>query len=322
MKNKKIVLCCCLFICCIILHGCEQTQPKAPDETNIKDAVIEFNMMEFSQDTTDFSVEKIVMSNIDAVQINRQQTEAKENNTYCTIEMSNDSCKLIMDCVFHFSYYDDKKWYPERRSIENYAFYPISGVNEEQSYVETVEMYVNPESLNGDYNLELIEHETDLNNNTDKLTYDYFKSSDFCTESGLVVTYYTFNSNIARWEYSGTLENSISCEYHPEGQWRFYIDDHFYRINISDVDYVNNSAIIHYNVAWWRYISDSEELTDSARVSFTITDEGMSFSSFPAVLYDWKTPEEQIVYLLLKKDTMYVSGDGWSFSPVQYSRYD
>ena len=331
MKHKKVTLFYFLFISCITLNGCGQ--PKAPNETDIKDAVMESDLMIFSQDFTPyFDGNSIFMNNIDTVKIIRQQTESKSNITYCTIEMSNDSCKVIMDCNYNFSYYDDNKWYPEKQEIESFTFSPLSGVEEELAYNATVEsLHAEPEIIRGysfgqeyafesTYELQLKEHETDLDNNIDKLVYDYYKSSDFCTEFGLVETYYTFNSNNGSWVYNETLDDNLSYEYNPEGQWRFHIFTHYYRINISDIDYANNTALIYYKDSSFQAEADSGDLTDCVRVYFTITDEGMRFSPIHHTISVGYTTEHD-VYLLLKKDTMYVSNDGSNYTPVTEPRY-
>lgn len=327
MRYKKNILVCYLIISCFLLNGCGQS--KSPNEADIKDAIQEYNMMEFSQGgLSNLSGETIIMNNIDAVHINRQQTEEKSNITYCTIEMSNDNCRVVMDCNLNFSYYDDKKWYPEGQEIESFVFYPLSGVDEEQAYNITVEkLHAEPETIWGGwglgeqayshdsvYKLQLKEHETDLDNNIDKLIYDYFKSSDFCTESGLVEMYYTFNSGNGNWEYNDILDDGITCEYHPEGQWRFDCYTHFYRINISNIDYINNTALIYYKDSSSSIEADSGELINYVQVNFTITDEGMYFNPFHNVIHGVYTYEHD-VYLLLKKDTMYISIDGSNYLP-------
>lgn len=331
MKRKLIVFC-CSFISSIVLGGCGQ--PKAPDETDIKDAVIEYNLMDFSQEVRpNPNGNTITMSNIDMVQINRQQTESKSNITYCTIEMSNDDCRVVVDCIYNFEYYDNKKWYPENQEIESLMFYPLNGVNEELAYETTIKnLHAESESFNdfflGEdytydsvYTLQLREHTTDLENYLDKLIYDYSKSSDFCTESGVVETYYVFDSNNGSWVYSNILDDELNYEYHPEGQWRFDIYTHYYRINISNVDYTNNTAFIYYKDSSWQSEADNGELQNYIQVSFTITDDGMSFSPFHVVSHGVMYTTKQDVYLLLKKDNMYVSDDGLNYRPVTWSRY-
>lgn len=308
--------------------------PKAPNEADIKSAVVEYNMMEFSQEyTPDFYGQPILMDDIDNVQINAQQTEEKKNITYCTIEMSNDSCKVSLNCNFIFSYYDDKKWYPQRIEIESFFFSPVKGIDELQAYDIAVEnLHVEPQTIEGGYlgedytydstyNLQLKEHETDLANNIDKIIYDYYKATDFCTESGLVEIYYIFNTANGNWEYTEMLNDDISYEYYPEGQWRFDISTHYYRINITNVDYVNNTASIYYRDSIWQSEADSGELTNYAEVSFTITEEGMQFSPFHVVTGKGIFAREQDVYLFLKKDNMYFSSNGSGYSNVQWSRY-
>lgn len=331
MKLKKVSFFFCLVLSCITLSGCGQ--PKAPNEENIKDAVMKYDLMTFSPDSTPYyDGDTISMDNIDDIEIYQQKTESKSNTSYCTIEMSNDSCKVVIDCNYDFSYYDDKKWHPERQEIEYFTFYPVSGVDEGAAYDATVEsLHAEPEVIQGSffapsytyettYNLQLSEHETDLENNTDKLVYDYYKSSDFCTESGVVETYYAFDSYNGKWVYNETSDDNLSCEFHPEGQWRFDISTHYYRIKISDIDYTNNTALIYYKDSVWQAEADSGELTDYVQVNFTITDEGMSFSPFHTVTPGWYTIEQD-VYLLLKKDNMYVSENGSNYSPVAWTRY-
>ena len=137
----------------------------------------------------------------------------------------------------------------------------------------------------------------------------------------MVEVYYTFNSDNGSWEYNGISDDDISYEYHPEGQWRFDIFTHYYRINISNVDYVNNTASIYYKDSSWQGTADSGELTNYAEVSFSITDEGMQFSPFHVVSGKGIFTTEQDVYLFLKKDNMYFSSDGSGYSKVQWSRY-
>jgi len=336
-RKKKLigtVVTVVVAIVCIVFLINTYGPSKAPNEADIKSAVVEYNMLEFSQEyTPDFYGQPILMNNIDNVQINGQQTEEKKNITYCTIEMSNDSCKVSMNCNFNFSYYDDKKWYPQRIEMESFFFSPVKGIDELQAYDIAVEnLHVEPQTIEGGYlgedytydstyNLQLKEHETDLVNNIDKIIYDYYKATDFCTESGLVEIYYIFNTANGNWEYAEMLNDDISYEYYPEGQWRFDISTHYYRINITNVDYVNNTASIYYRDSIWQSEADSGELTNYAEVSFTITEEGMQFSPFHVVTGKGIFAREQDVYLFLKKDNMYFSSNGSGYSRVQWSRY-
>ena len=96
---------------------------------------------------------------------------------------------------------------------------------------------------------------------------------------------------------------------------------HYYRINITNVDYVNNTASIYYRDSIWQSEADSGELTNYAEVSFTITEEGMQFSPFHVVTGKGIFAREQDVYLFLKKDNMYFSSNGSGYSNVQWSRY-
>ena len=243
-KVKKLLAIIVIIICAVILmNSCRG--PKAPNESDIENAIMKYNMLEFSQEyTPDFYGQPVLMNNIDRVQINGMQTEEKSNITFCTVEMSNDSCKVSMNCNFIFSYYDDKKWHPEERVIESFIFSPVRGIDEQQAYNIAVEnLHMEPETVeasflgedytyNITYNLQLKEHKTDLNNNKDKVIYDYYKASDFCTETGLVEINYIFNTSYGSWEYSDISED-VSYEYHPEGQWRFDIMTHYYRINVN-----------------------------------------------------------------------------------------
>lgn len=333
-KNKvwKFLAIIVIILCAAILINISRN-PKVPNETDIKSAITEYNMLEFSQEyTPGFHGQPILMNNIDNITINGMQTEEKTNITFCTVEMSNDSCKVSMNCNFIFSYYDDKKWYPIESEIESFNFSPVKGIDEQQAYNIAVEnLYMEPETVEASflgedytyditYNLQLKEHKTDLSNNTDKVIYDYYKSSDFCTESGLVEVYYIFNSANGNWEYNGMSEDLI-YEYHPEGQWRFDIMTHYYRVNITNVDYANNTASIYYRDSIWQSEADSGELTNYAEVSFTITDEGMRFSPFHVVTGKGIFAREQEVYLFLKKDNMYFSSNGSGYSRVQWARY-
>ena len=67
-KMKQIVFSCGLFISCFLLNACGQLN--APNEADIKSAIMEYNMMEFSQEyTPDFYGSTILMNNINNVQI-------------------------------------------------------------------------------------------------------------------------------------------------------------------------------------------------------------------------------------------------------------
>lgn len=316
----------------MFLIGCGQ--PKTPNEKDIEDAVIAYNMMEFPRSSSsNYYDDTNIMNSIDDICINRQQTESKTNITYCTVQMSNENCRVVMDCNFEFGYYDDKKWYPEGYEIESITFNPKRGVNEEQAYEATIEsvhaepevfspsFYGQPYSYGCTYELQLISHETDLEGYTDKLVYDYSKSSEFCIESGLVETYYSFNTSDGGWEFTNTSNDNIFYEYHPEGQWRFDIFTHYFRINISSVDYINNTAIIDYRDSNWQGNADSGELTNQVQVDYSITDEGMRFSPFHVENGSGLRKYEIDVYLLLKNDTMYVSNNGSTYSPVAFPRY-
>lgn len=342
MKLKRNVLLNILLINCMLLVGCGQ--PKAPNEKDIEDAVVTYNMMEFSASSSSNDYDDTnIMNSIDDVCINQQQTESKTNISYCTVEMSNENCGVVMDCNFKFEYYDDKKWYPEDYEIENVSFNPKKGIDEGQAYEAVIEnVHIEPEvfspgsrtssgyvmpffgesySYECSYELQLVSHETDLEGYTDKLVYDYSKSSEFCTESGRIETHYSFNTSEGVWEFTDTFNDDICYEYHPEGQWRFDIFTHYFRINISNVDYVNNTATIDYKDSSWQGSADSGEMTNQVQVDYSITDEGMRFSPFHVESGSGLMKYESDVYLLLKNDTMYVSSDGSTYSPVAFPRY-
>lgn len=327
---KLLAIIVIIFCAVVLINICRG--PKAPNEADIENAILGYNMLEFSQEyTPNFYGQPVLMNNIDSVQINGMQTEEKSNITFCTVEMSNDSCRVSVNCNFIFSYYDDKKWYPEEREIESFIFSPVKGIDEQQAYNIAIEnLHMEPETveasfLGEDYtyditcNIQLKEQVTDVDNNIDKIIFDYYKASDFCTESGEVEVYYTFNTATGSWEFNDISED-FSYEYHPEGQWRFDIFTHYYRINITNVDYTKNVATIYYKDSIWQQEADSGELTNYTEVSFETTDEGMRFSPFHVVNGKGIFETEQDVYLFLKKDNMYFSSNGSGYSRVQWAR--
>lgn len=321
---KKLLTVNAIFITLLLLTGCAT---KAPDKKTILESVASLGITILSQDNvSDYGGDPIHLE-AKSCEITRQQTEDKGNTTYCTISMSNDSFEAIVDCVIYYDLFDDGKWYPNYYIIDSCSLTPLTGIDKNTA-IEHLAKALEAENkeidggIPGDtyiypsnYRFDLINQETDLESLTDALIFDYVKESEICTESGEVSADFIFDEKSGSWICAAIDDSRINYEYHPEGQWRFDIYTYYIKLNITDVDYSNNTATIYSNGRLFQTQSDSDGFDQSETVSFSITDNGMEFSplSVPGKKYK--------IILLLKKDNMYwAEEDDGYFTRVSFKR--
>lgn len=305
---KKLLTINAIFITVLLLTGCAT---KAPDKNTILESAASLGINILSQDNVPGYNGDPIHLEAKSCEITRQQTEGKGNTTYCTISMSNDSLEAKVDCVIYYNLFDDGKWYPAYYMIDSYSLVPITGIDKDTAIkflaksleAENKEIdggipgdtYIYP----SDFHFDLISQETNLETYTDVLVFDYEKESEICIERGEVSANFAFNEKSGAWEGTAIDDSQINYEYHPEGQWRFAIYTYYIKLNITDVNYSNNTATIYSNGRLFQEQSDRDGFDQSETVSFSITDEGMEFSplSVPGEKYK--------IVLLLKKDNMY-----------------
>ena len=266
---------------------------------------------------------------ITSLEIGDQLTEDRKNTTYCTVQMENDQYTAVQEYRLDMVLYDDGEWTLQDHSVISYQLYPKTGVDETMAEeLMASEIKADVEVFDGGfpgdeywydstYTLTLNSHETDTANLKDHLEYEYQKDSEICLQGGPLTAEFLFDQTTGQWTLETVDASAVQVqEYRPEGVWLFDIYTYYINMNIRDLDYTANTAVVDIAASVWQSEAFQNQYSQSQTVGFAVTEEGMVFD--PVDLPD----QDYGVSLMLTRDNMYYKRtDSQAYTPVNYNRF-
>lgn len=153
---------------------------------------------------------------VDSVEIEKRQTNIndKEDIVYCNIVISNEYYQTDLQIKLVYNYYDDGGWVLDEKDFIETQTFPISGVAIDNVYVD----YLDYSNGFNDYasisqgsnfdrtKLQLVAHNTDLENKIDIVEYQY--TYDKVIVNAQLI--FNFDDNLG-WTIDSKNKNSTSC---------------------------------------------------------------------------------------------------------------
>ncbi len=273
MNNRALGKWMVLIAMLFVLTACGKS---APSEKQIaKDLPEEARTIYI--DIDDNGEESFVLD-VQNIEIEKRQTNEKDDTVYCTITMENDEYRYVGDYILYYNYYDKggwilDNWLDSTDSDGNSSgeIIPLSGVTQDVADMRISYYYFDSYSCkNRDFSAETYEEEWGTwNYYYTKFIYDVAYDGAWCDYDGEVTLGYNFYGSEGRygtWTAELGYDNPFDCS-ELVGVWKAALQDDSwltadFEMDIQSFDEENGVAALSANLTE-QWFGGDEEVSDT-----------------------------------------------------------
>lgn len=293
--KKILFLLSIIFI--FLLFGCSHKNNLT--EEDIKTVIEENNLNTLNFENCGYKGEDIPLE-VESVTIEKSNINKDEASCDTKVILANDLVEA--ELFYRFDLIKEKDGW-KMTDFKNYGKYtlaPFEGIDDETALEDA------KNAFSEDYSYTIDSNSFDEETLSCTVAVSYTGKSDVGELSGTLTLTYSFDTDTLEWNLD-TINEEVSHmdSWNPEGQWRFKDANYYYRINISHLDFENETAKVKVTASEYESVVDTASFQQEADVILTKIKDDIYLEPIEVELLE----DTVNLMLCIKKDSLYFATD-------------